>query len=191
MSQCRVRWLSYEERDLIKDLSRSIYSNRKSNYPDNLDVSKSPLYDLFLIPNYVIGSELRKVCVATDETGKILIAIGVRQIQPVPAWLLSWALSDLSSYQFARVWRQCIDFLCSYFEGIDVNEFYVLNPEDREESYRRIMKFLRDRYWTFVETTIAPGSRTNHSLYNAFMGHTTYPYQVHIRRYIKKREHHD
>ena len=129
--------------------------------------------------------------VATDETGKILIAIGVRQIQPVPAWLLSWALSDLSSYQFARVWRQCIDFLCSYFEGIDVNEFYVLNPEDREESYRRIMKFLRDRYWTFVETTIAPGSRTNHSLYNAFMGHTTYPYQVHIRRYIKKREHHD
>jgi hypothetical protein len=190
MQNFRIRWLRYEERGDIKVLSRTVYADKKESYPDNL-ASSSPLYDLFLIPPDVIGAELRKVAVAVDENDEILVAIGVRQMQPIPAWYLSWTLSGVSTYAFSKIWKEMIKFLCEYFEGIGCNEFYVLNPADREEVYRRMMKFLRDRYWTFVEQTIPKRSRSINSLYNALMGHTTYAYDVNIRRYILQRHYND
>ena len=186
--QLSIRWLRYQERDLIKDLACEIYTHKKENYPVNL-AGNSEVYDLFLLSPTTIGWESRRVAVAVDETGKIHAAVGVRELHAMPAWLLSWTLSSVSSASFIKVWKKMIKFLCEHYEAKGINEMYVVNPVDREEAYRRLMLFMRDKYWTFIETTVNHGNRCNYSLYYAFMGYTAYTYDINIRRYILKRGH--
>jgi len=186
--QYNIRWLNYSEQHLIKELSLRIYANPKNSYPLNLDAKTSSIYSLFMVPPDTVGAETRKIAVVTDEFDQIVVATGVRELYSMPAWLLSWTLSSVSSVAFVKIWQDLVRFICAYFEDRNINEFYVINPAEREEAYRRMTKFMRERYWTFVETTIPENQTTDYSLYNSFMGWALYPYAINIRRYILKRE---
>ena len=186
--QYNIRWLDYTEQHQIKALSLRIYENPKNSYPLNLDAKSSHLFSLFMVPPDAVGADTRKIAVVADEHGQIVVATGVRELSTMPAWLLSWTISEVSSAAFVKIWRDLLKFICAYFENRDINEFYVVNPAEREESYRRMTKFMRERYWTFVEKTITENQKSDYSLYNSFMGWSLYPYTINIRRYILKRE---
>jgi len=185
--QFSVKWLDYSDRHVIKDIAKSVYTKPSHLYPTNLS-GDSPLYNYFLVPPSVIGSDQRKVAVIVNSNGEPVVATGVRELGNIPAWLLSWTVSSISSMSFVAAWRQTLNFTTAYYESKSINEFYVVSPVEREEAYSRMTSFMRNRYWTFVEQTIPKGTRPTHSLYHTITGNILYTYDINIRRYILKRD---
>ena len=182
-----MKWLDVAHLDDIKALSASSYSNPKNTYPVALKPD-SRMFDFFLVPESVSGHEWRKTLGVFDDSGNLLMAAGIRRMQHQPVWLLSYVLSSQKNIGMVRAFRDMIIFLCDYHEQIGINEFAVASPVGREESYRKIMRFLRERYITWVECTIPAGERSPWSVYHSMLGYTIHNYDVNLRRYVKRRD---
>lgn len=186
--QYTMRWLGQLDIEMLKGLSTAVYEHSKDNYPASLNASSpSQIFDLFLVPPEVIGSDQRRILGVFDHDHRLVLASGTRALNGMPAWLLSWTLSDIASAHFVDVWKSHLSVICSHYENIGYNEFYVISPSSREKAYRHIMKPMRQRYWTFVETSIPRNQKADHSLHWSLMGYGSYPYDINIRRYILKR----
>lgn len=185
--QYNIRWLTSSELDKVIKLSANVYNNSSDSYGPNLGPD-SNIFKMFLISEDVIGSEYRKVAGVFSSENELIMAIGVRQMHNVPAWLFSWVLSDIKTSKFVIVFKDALKFICNFFESINCNEFYVIHPATRENAYKHIIKFMRERYWTFIEMTIPKFTKCEYSFYWMLMGYQLYHYDVNIRRYILKRE---
>lgn len=185
--QYNIRWLSHTELDKVIKLSTDIYSVSKNSYGPNLGPD-SNVFKMFLISDDVKGAEYRKVLGVFSDNDELVMAIGVRQMHNTPSWLLSWIISDVKDLKFRRIFKDSLMFICNFFESINCNEFYVIHPATREDSYKHIIKFMRDRYWTFIEMTIPKFTKCDYGFYWGLMGYQLYQYDVNIRRYILKRE---
>ena len=99
-----------------------------------------------------------------------------------------WLISDVQDAKFLKIWADMMKYLCQYFESKDLLEFWCVSPVSRERAWKRLMAPMRKTYWTFVETTIPANTRSDYSLYYNISGYTGYPYDINLRRYIKKRD---
>lgn len=185
--QYNMKWLDMEHLDSVKELSASSYSNPKDTYPVALKPD-SRMFELFLVPESQGGHEWRKTLGVFDADGNMIMAAGIRRMQHQPVWLLSFVLSSQKNVGMVRAFRDMIVFLCDYHEQIGINEFAVASPAGREESYRKIMRFLRERYITWVECTIPAGERSPWPIYHSMLGYAIHSYDVNLRRYIKRRD---
>ena len=193
--QYDIRWIRYDQKNLIIELSKDIYEkNSKVSYSPNLNQAANPneamphVLDLFLIPPAYLGSDQRKIIGVFDENNQLVMATGVRCLLTNQAWVLSWTLSKIKDFSFKKVWQQHVQFACEYFENIGYKEFWTVSPVSRESAYRSLMLPMREKYWTFVEFTVPQHQRTDFSLYWSLMGNRSYPYDINIRRYIMKRD---
>ena len=186
--QYTMKWLDKSDINLLKDLSNNVYSRKKDSYPHALNASVAPqIFDLFLVPPEVTGSDQRRILGVFDSDQRLVMASGTRRVVGMPAWSLSWTLSEISSISFVDVWKSHLSMLCSHYESIGYNEFYVVSASSRETAYRYIMRSMRQRYWTFVEISIPCNQKAAHSLHWSLMSYGSYPYDINIRRYIMKR----
>lgn len=192
--QYNIKWLSFKDIPAIMELSKLIYSNEKDTYPVNLKPADNyneftNIINIFLVPDTYLGSDQRSVLGVFDEENMLIMAIGVRKLLVTPTWLLSWAISNIKTAQFIKIWRDSLNFICDTMELHGINEFFVVSPAEKEKVYEKLMRFLRDRYWTFTEIKIPRGRKTEYNVYWAIMGYQLYSYDINIRRYILKREH--
>jgi len=185
--QDNMKWLDESSLDEIKALAEATYANPKDNYPVALKPSSS-MFELFLVPESVGGHEWRRTLGVYDDKGKLAMVVGIRRLQHQPIWLLSFVVSSQKNIAMVRMFRDMINYLCDYHESIGFNEFAVASPAGREESYRKIMKFLRERYITWVECVIPAGQRSPWPAYHSMLGFAIHNYDVHLRRYVKRRE---
>lgn len=184
-----MKWLSFEERHLVAELAEIVYQDPKSSYPRILDPAQkkdNPIY-YFLVPDTVTGHTSRRILGVFDPTGRMVMAIATRSIDYAPVWMISWTLSSLKSAAFIGAWQAAMQHLVKCFEQIGLNEFYVVSPVSKEAIYRRLMAPLRERYWTFVETTIQSNHVAPFGLHWLIMGQHLYSYDLHLRRYILRR----
>ena len=184
--QYNMRWLDQDSLLDIHGLSAASYANPKDTYPVALKPD-SRMFELFLVPDTVGGHEWRKTLGVFDQDGKLVMAAGIRRMQHQPVWLLSFVLSSLKSSAMVRAFRDMIMFLCDFHESIGINEFAVASPAGREEGYRKIMRFLRERYVTWVECTIPAGERSPWPVFHSMLGYAIHTYDVNLRRYVKRR----
>jgi hypothetical protein len=182
-----MKWMDISELDEIKALSASSYANPKDTYPVALKPD-SRMFELFMVPESVKGHEWRKTLGVYDEDGNLVMAAGIRRMQHQPVWLLSYVLSTQKNIGMVRAFRSMIMFLCDYHENIGINEFAVASPSTREEGYRKIMRFLRERYITWVECTIPAGTRSPWPVYHSMIGYAIHDYDINLRRYVKRRD---
>lgn len=182
-----MKWMDVSELDEIKALSASSYANPKDTYPVALKPD-SRMFELFMVPESVKGHEWRKTLGVYDEGGNLIMAAGIRRLQHQPVWLLSYVLSTQKNMGMVRAFRSMILFLCDYHENIGINEFAVASPSTREEGYRKIMRFLRERYITWVECTIPAGTRSPWPVYHSMIGYAIHDYDINLRRYVKRRD---
>jgi len=182
-----MRWLDESSLDEIKALAEATYANPKDNYPVALKPSSS-MFELFLVPESVGGHQWRRTLGVYDDQGKLVMIAGIRRLQHQPIWLLSFVVSSQKNIAMVRMFRDVINYLCEYHENIGFNEFAVASPAGREESYRKIMKFLRERYITWVECVVPAGQRSPWPAYHSMLGFAIHNYDVHLRRYVKRRE---
>lgn len=192
--QYNMKWLTYSDLDLVLKLSEIVYQNEKNTYPVNLKPASNydkftNIISVFLVSDDYLGSDQREVLGIFDKNENLVTAIGVRKILTTPSWVLSWTISNLKTITFIKVWQEALLFICDEMEKKSINEFFVVNPDKKEKVYEKLMRFLRDRYWTFVEFKIPAGKKISFSLYWSIMGHQLYNYDVNIRRYILKRDH--
>lgn len=188
--QYNIRWLSYSEISLIKALAEEIYENGLETYGPNLH-PKNTLYDLFLVPEEITGSNYRKVVGIFDDNQNLMFAMGVRQLYDIPAWNLGWVISKYKNLKFIAGFKATLTFVCEYFENIGCTEFYVVHPASKEKVYQYILKYMREKYWTFVQCSIPKHTKSQYSFYWAIMGYQLYQYDIMIRRYILKRPQND
>lgn len=182
-----MKWLGIESLGSINELAASSYANPKDTYPVALKPN-SAMFSFFLVPETVGGHEWRKTLGVFDENGTLLMAAGIRRMQHQPVWLLSYVLSSQKNIGMVRAFRDMIVFLCDYHEQIGINEFAVASPNGREESYRKIMRFLRERYVTWVECIIPAGERSPWPVFHSMLGYAIHNYDVNLRRYVKRRK---
>lgn len=182
-----MKWLDIKSLDAINELASSSYANPKDTYPVALKPN-SVMFPFFLVSEDVTGHEWRKTLGVFDENGNMLMVAGIRRMQHQPVWLLSYVLSSQKNIGMVRAFREMITFLCDYHESIGINEFAVASPAGREESYRKIMRFMRDRYVTWVECTIPAGERSPWPVFHSMLGYSIYNYDINLRRYVKRRD---
>lgn len=184
-----IRWLSYEEQRLVIDLASNVYATQKSSYPSVLDpknVQNNPIH-AFLTPDHVKNSSRRRILGLFDGTGELVMVVATRTIDYCPVWMISWTISTLRNASFIKAWQQALDHLTKHFESQGLNEFYVVNPVTREATYRKLMSWLRRKYWTFVERTVLANTKPDHGLHWLIIGQHLYQYDINIRRYILRR----
>lgn len=186
-----LKWLTYADADMIQSLSNQVYNTDKSAYQTSLNTNRSDIFNIFLTPSNVINANQRRILGVFDHNGQLVQVTGVRQLKSSPAWVLSLTLSNLRNYTFVKIWKMQLQFLCSYFEHMNYNEFYVTNPATLEETYRYVTKFMRQRYWTFVEATVPATTKAEFSLHYNILGYQSYSHDMNIRRYILKRDNND
>lgn len=194
--QYHMKWLTHSDIPMIMQLSTIVYKNEKETYPLNLKPSDnqenfSNIIQIFLVSDTYLGYDQRVVLGIFDDTDKLLIAIGVRKLLSIPAWTLSWTISIIKTFSFLPIWKNGLLFIIDEMEKNGYKEFFVINPTLKEKVYEKLMRFLRDRYYTFVEINIDKGNKTKHSLYWSIMGYQLYPYDINIRRYILIRKHNE
>ena len=185
--QDNMKWLDMSNLDEIQALAQQTYANPKDTYPVALQPD-SRMFELFLVPESISGHEWRKTLGVYDADGNLIMVAGIRRMQYQPVWLLSFVLSNQKNIAMVRTFRDMIMALCDYHESIGINEWYVSSPGGREESYRKIMRFLRERYITWVETTIPAGTRSPWPVYHSMLGYAIHNFDVNLRRYVKRRE---
>lgn len=185
--QYDMRWLDVSHLEEIRTLSEETYANPKTNYPIALK-PESTIFEMFLVPDDVGGHEWRKTLGVFDKEGKLAMVAGIRRMPYQPTWLLSFVLSSTKNMAMVRMFREMMIFLCDHHEALGINEFAVCSPADREDGYRKIMRFLRERYVTWVECVIPKGERSPWPMHHAMVGFALHNYDVQLRRYIKRRE---
>jgi len=185
--QYHIRWITKDDADKVIELSRYVYDHDKESYPTNLNVSNPNILSAFFMPDDVTGSHNRRAIGIFDENENLVAATGTRKMDFIPIWVLSWTLSKIKTAQFSNVWKDQLEMLTEDFERQGINEFYVVSPTTRELAYKKMMRFMRKRYWTFAELTIKAGTKPMHGLHWIIMGNQLYTYDINIRRYILKR----
>lgn len=182
-----MKWLDISSLNDIKALVGQIYEDSKETYPIMLEPDLK-IFELFLVPQDVNGSEWRKTLGIYDSDNNLVMIAGIRRMQFQPIWLLNFVVSSTKNISMVRTFRDMIIYLCDYHESVGINEWYVANPNDKEENYRKIMKFLRERYITWVECVIKAGERSPWPVYHSMLGHATHNHDVNLHRYVKRRD---
>lgn len=190
-----LRALDHQDLSLVTDLASAIYDGvDPAKYPEfrvgsdiNAEKNREQFFRMFMLtPDYADFNQRRAFGVFDDD-GKMLAAVGVRRYSHTPSWSLSWLLSPSLGARFIPLFRFIINELCLLHEAAGMNEFYVTYPAEREEAYSRIMLFMRERYFTFVECTLPAKTQSNYSLIRELMGFAVHPHDMNFRRYILRR----
>lgn len=185
--QNSIKWLTMDDLNDVKTLAEASYANPKETYPVALQPD-GRMFELFLVDEKEGGSQWRKTLGVYDAANRLIMVAGIRRMGHQPVWLLSYVLSSQKNIRMVKTFRDMIVYLCDYHESIGFNEFAVASPAGREESYRKIMRFLRERYITWVECVIPAGERSVWPSYHSMLGYAIHTYDVQLRRYIKRRE---
>jgi len=175
-----LRWLTPTGADIaaLRQLSTRAYSRQHNTYPSAL-TAHSSMFDRFIAPGRLVLS-------AENTPGNLIAAVGVAELKTIPAWLLSWVLSDASSAQLVRLWPVLMHQLCQHFEAQQRGEFYVVSPATRTTAWRRLMQPVEQRYWNTVQRVIPAGETADFPLYHSMMGNTTFDYAVKINLFVQK-----
>ena len=185
--QYHIRWITHNDADNVMALSKHIYETDKESYPTNLNVSNPNILSAFFVSEDITGSYNRRAIGIFDDNQRLVAATGTRKMDFIPVWVLSWTLSSIKTAQFGSIWQKQLGMLTDDFESQGINEFYVVSPASRELAYKKMMRFMRKRYWTFAELNISAGTKPSHGLHWIIMGNQLYSYDINIRRYILKR----
>jgi hypothetical protein len=190
-----LRPLMIEDLPTIERYADNIYLNNNKRYPDfALNLSKDltdqqsrcEFFSAFLMPASYHDFNIRQAyCLKYhDET---IAIVGVRRWTHWPSWSVSWLLSKNNGLEFIKYFRILIQHLCSVHEQANMNEFFVTYPSSKESAYSRIMFPFRNKYQTFVETTISAGQRSPYQFIHQLAGERLYQHDINVRRYILKR----
>ena len=181
--------------EVVLNLATTIYDNTDPDkYPDfrvGFDIDqvkeREKFFNMFMLDPEKFKNCSQRATYGVYNGDKLISAVGVRRLPHSPSWCFAWILSPAMGIKFVPMFREIVTKLCSIHEDLGLNEFYLTYPEDREEPYSRIMLFLRERYYTFVEMTIPAKTLTHYSLVNELLGRTLHPHSMNFRRYILRR----
>ena len=196
MSNFELKLLANQDIGLVTDLASKIYEGENSEkYPEfrmghdlNLEKEREKYFTAFMLPERFKNFNQRRAY-GIYQDDKLVSAVGVRRHQaPFPSWSFSWLLSPSIGARFIPMFRFIIEELTKVHEAAGMNEYFVTYPEEREEVYSRIMLFMRERYFTFVECTVEKGTVSPYPFIRELMGITVPTYNMNLRRYILRRE---
>lgn len=193
--QYSIKPLDHDQLEVVTKLANEIYNGLdEDKYPDfrvgydiNAEENREKFFGMFMLPAHFIGFTQRRAYGVFDENNQLISAVGVRRYDHMPCWSLSWLLSPKIGAKFIPLFRFMVDELCKIHEAAGFNEFLVTYPANREEAYSRIMLFMRERYFTFVETTIPAKTVSQFGFIHELMGKTLHPHDMNLRRYILRR----
>mgnify|MGYP003342224180 CR=1 FL=1 len=193
--QYSLEVLENESLDKVVELSNSIYNGAdEDKYPDfrvGFDIvaenNRRQFFNMFMLPKHYVGFTQCRTYGVFDSNKQLIAAVGVRRYNYFPSWSISWLLSPKLGTRFVVLFRYIVDELCKIHEEIGINELLVTYPTSREEAYSRIMLFMRERYFTFVETTIPAKTTSSFGFIHEMMGSTLHPHDMNLRRYILRR----
>lgn len=193
--QYSIKPLDHDQLEVVTKLANEIYNGLdEDKYPDfrvgydiNAEENREKFFGMFMLPAHFIGFTQRRAYGVFDENNQLISAVGVRRYDHMPCWSLSWLLSPKIGAKFIPLFRFMVDELCRIHEAAGFNEFLVTYPASREEAYSRIMLFMRERYFTFVETTIPAKTVSQFGFIHELMGKTLHPHDMNLRRYILRR----
>jgi len=174
-----IRWLEPHEQHLARELAARCYASPRATYPHGL-AADSTTWQVFLDP----AVPQRRIMAILDSSGNLRCAVGCAGLAKIPAWLLSWVLSDLHSAEFMHCWNQAMSEICNYYESQQRLEFYTISPLSREAAWRRIMKPITARYQVHVERVVPANTTVDFPLYHSMMGHSTFGYDSKINRCV-------
>ncbi len=163
------------------------YPDFRVGYDINAEENREKFFSMFMLDPKFKGFTQRRAYGVFDETEKLIAAVGVRRYDHFPCWSLSWLLSPKIGARFIPLFRFIVDELCKIHENAGINEFLVTYPSSREEAYSRIMLFMRERYFTFIETTVAEKTASPYEFIHELLGKTLHPHSMNLRRYILRR----
>jgi hypothetical protein len=181
---------------MVLSLASEIYNGvDEDKYPDfrvgydiNAESNREKFFSMFMLSPAYIGFTQRRSYGVFDENETLIAAVGVRRYDHFPCWSLSWLLSPKIGARFIPLFRFIVDELCKIHEAAGINELLVTYPASREEAYSRIMLFMRERYFTFVETTVKEKTASPYEFIHELLGKTLHPHDMNLRRYIRRRE---
>lgn len=190
-----LKMLEFDDHQAVVDLAAAIYDGvDQSKYPDfrvGFDVNESSNRDkffrMFMLDPKFSSFKQRRAFGLYDQDGRLVSVVGVRRYDHMPSWSLSWLLSPRIGAKFIPMFRFIIGELCKIHEAAGYNEFLVTYPAEREEVYSRIMLFMRERYFTFVECTVPAKTASAYEFIHELMGKTLHPHDMNLRRYILRR----
>ncbi len=194
--QYSIKPLNHDQLDVVTKLANEIYNGLdEDKYPDfrvgydiNAEENREKYFGMFMLPPHFIGFTQRRAYGVFDENNQLISAVGVRRYSHMPCWSVSWLLSPKIGAKFIPLFRFMVDELCKIHEAAGFNELLVTYPSSREEAYSRIMLFMRERYFTFVETTIPAKTASSFGFIHELAGKTLHPHDINLRRYILRRE---
>lgn len=187
--------LGHQDLEQVTTLASSIYDHADpERYPEfrvgsdiNAEKNREQFFSMFMLTPEYADFNQRRAFGVYDSEGIMIAAVGVRRYSHTPSWSLSWLLSPSLGARFIPLFRFIVNELCQIHERAGMNEFYVTYPAEREEAYSRIMLFMRERYFTFVECTLPAKTQSHYSLIRELMGFTVHPHDMNFRRYILRR----
>jgi hypothetical protein len=163
-------------------------------YPDfrisadiDSEVKFKKFFSAFLLPSHFVNYNIRQAYALINEDGSYEALVGVRRYSHLPSWSVGWLLSPRTGVRFIPTFRNVMEQLCQLHENAGMNEFYVTYPTSREEAYSKIMLPFRERYYSFVETTIPAKTYSPYGLIDELMGQALHPHDMNMRRYILRR----
>jgi hypothetical protein len=148
---------------------------------------RKKFFGAFVLPEHFANHNIRQAFALVDENGNYLAAAGVTRFEHWPSWAVSWLLSPAAGAKFIPLFRAIMQELCKRHEAIGFNEFFVTYPSSREAAYSKIMLPFREKYYTFVECSVAAKQRSPYSFIFSLMGQTLHPHEMNLRRYILRR----
>jgi len=195
MSAYELKQFNHTNLQQVLELADSIYDGvDPSKYPDfrvGFDIDqvkeREKFFRMFMLDPKKFKNFSQRACWGVYKNNKLISAVGVRRLPHSPSWCFAWILSPSMGIKFVPMFREIVTELCNIHEAIGLNEFFLTYPEDREDPYSRIMLFLREKYYTFVEMTIPAKTLTHYSLVNELLGRTLHPHNMNFRRYILRR----
>jgi hypothetical protein len=194
--QYSIKPLDHDQIGAVTKLANEIYNGLdEDKYPDfrvgydiNAEENREKYFTMFMLPSHFVGFNQRRAYGVFDDNDRLISAVGVRRYDHFPCWSLSWLLSPKIGARFIPLFRFIVDELCKIHETAGFNELLVTYPSSREEAYSRIMLFMRERYFTFVETTIPAKTVSAFGFIHELSGKTLHPHDINLRRYILRRE---
>ena len=190
-----LRVLEFADHQSVVDLANEIYNGVDQNkYPDfrvgfdvNETSNREKFFRMFMLDPRFLEFKQRRAFGLYDKENKLISVVGVRRYDHMPCWSLSWLLSPRIGAKFIPMFRFITEELCKIHEAAGINEFLVTYPAEREEAYSRIMLFMRERYFTFVETTLPAKTASTYEFIHELMGKTLHTHDMNLRRYILRR----
>lgn len=191
----RLEPLTENDLPIIENYAEEIY-NDSNDYPNfALNLSRDltnreqrhEFFRAFTLPASYDNYNIRQTyCLKYND--RIVTIVGVRRWTHWPSWSVSWLLSKNVGLEFIKTFRELMNQLCSVHEQANMNEFFVAYPAYRESAYSRIMLPFRQRYHTFVESTVVAGERSPYMFIHQLLGERLYQHNMSLRRYILKRD---